>query len=125
MTQAVAGKRTESNFETTIERGPDAIKEQFPPPGIAPDWQAAKAAQFRYTQLQRRAQVLIPAAILFLVGLCIGDAPLPFVLKAVLAASAIVLIAQAVVATRSQKRAMDEVYDLVKPDKIRVTNRSE
>lgn len=113
--------KAESTFETTIERGPEAIKEQFPPPGLAPDWQAAKAAQFRYTRLQRRGQVIVPAMLLFVLGIAVGLLALPLVLKAVLAASAILFAAQSVAAVSIQRRRMDEVYDLVKPDKIRVT----
>lgn len=124
MTQAVAGTKTESTFETKIERGPDAIKEEFPPPGLPPDWQAAKAAQFKFTRLQRRMQVLVPTMIALAVGIGLGFAALPLMLKAVLAVSAILLSVQSTVAVSVQKHRMDEIYDKVKPDKVKVTDRS-
>lgn len=121
MTQAVAGTKTESTFETRIERGPDAIKEEFPPPGLAPDWQAAKIAQLRYTLLQRRMQVLAPTMLAFIVGIGVGTAHLPLVLKLILAASALIVGVQTLTAASIQKRRMDAIYDAVKPDKIKIT----
>jgi hypothetical protein len=116
---------TESTIETTLQPAPNAIKEQFRPPGIDPSWQVAKAAQLRYIQLQRRSHVLVPMMIALAVGIGIGFAALPLVLKVVLAVAALVLAVQSTLAVYAQKRETDAIYDDVRPDTIKVKGKQE
>lgn len=103
-------------FETTLKPAPKALIEELGPPGMSPDWATAKSAQLRLMDLERLIMKLVPAAAFFLIGIFVGMAALPVLLKYVLVAVASLVLSFSIASFRFQKAKTDALFKKLRPD---------